>query len=506
MLLSPLSPSPPSRHHLHSPSFLHPFPHASSLPPPPILHPIPSSSNPCFLSIPSLLATISHSFLPNFPPHDPPPSSTPIPSPQYLPSPCFLSPFIPLFLPPPSSTPIPSSPIIFLPHASLSHPSRHHPPHFLPNFFLPHASFSLHLSPSRHHPHPIPSSQLSSSPCFLSPISPPPPATILHPHSSSQYLPTPCFLSPIPLSLPSLPRPLLPATILHPHSFLPNFFLPHASSLPSSPALPLQVSDTVVEPYNATLSVHQLVENTDETYCIDNEALYEICFRTLKLATPTYGDLNHLVSLTMSGVTTCLRYLTVAAVFRGRMSMREVDEQMLNVQNKNTAFFVEWIPNNVKTAVCDIPPRGLKMAGTFIGNTTAIQELFRRISDQFSAMFRRKAFLHWYTGEGMDEMEFTEAESNMNDLLCERRRKCGRIEADARASVNINRPSTLLTTSPPRRRRKGRAPFDSGRRAGKRELRRKVFCVRIPEPAPITSSVRRRCRRCSLPSFALIPL
>ena len=34
-------------------------------------------------------------------------------------------------------------------------------------------------------------------------------------------------------------------------------------------------------------------------------------------------------------------------------------------------------------------------------------------------MFRRKAFLHWYTGEGMDEMEFTEAESNENDLIAE---------------------------------------------------------------------------------------
>ena len=44
-----------------------------------------------------------------------------------------------------------------------------------------------------------------------------------------------------------------------------------------------KVSDTVVEPYNATLSVHQLVENTDETFCIDNEALYDICFRTLKV-------------------------------------------------------------------------------------------------------------------------------------------------------------------------------------------------------------------------------
>ena len=34
-------------------------------------------------------------------------------------------------------------------------------------------------------------------------------------------------------------------------------------------------------------------------------------------------------------------------------------------------------------------------------------------------MFRHKAFLHWYTGEGMDKMEFIEAESNMNDLVSE---------------------------------------------------------------------------------------
>jgi hypothetical protein len=70
----------------------------------------------------------------------------------------------------------------------------------------------------------------------------------------------------------------------------------------------LQVSDTVVEPYNATLSVHQLVENADEVFCIDNEALYDICFRTLKLTTPTFGDLNHLVSAVMSGVTCSLRF------------------------------------------------------------------------------------------------------------------------------------------------------------------------------------------------------
>jgi tubulin beta len=248
-----------------------------------------------------------------------------------------------------------------------------------------------------------------------------------------------------------------------------------------------KVSDTVVEPYNATLSIHLLVDSTDEVMVIDNEALYDICFRTLKLTTPTYGDLNHLVSATMSGVTCSLRfpgqlnadlrklavnlvpfirlhffmigfapltsrgsqvyrsltvpeltqqifdaknmmcasdprhgrYLTCSAIFRGRMSTKEVDEQMLNVKAKNNSYFVEWIPNNIKTAVCDIPPKGLKMACTFIGNSTAIQEMFKRVSEQFTLMFRRKAFLHWYTGEGMDEMEFTEAESNLSDLVTE---------------------------------------------------------------------------------------
>ncbi|KAK4476283.1 hypothetical protein MN116_001487 [Schistosoma mekongi] len=52
-------------------------------------------------------------------------------------------------------------------------------------------------------------------------------------------------------------------------------------------------------------------------------------------------------------------------------------------------------------------------------NVERSPELFKRVSEQFTAMFRRKAFLHWYTGEGMDEMEFTEAESNMNDLVSE---------------------------------------------------------------------------------------
>jgi len=220
---------------------------------------------------------------------------------------------------------------------------------------------------------------------------------------------------------------------------------------------------------------------------IDNEALYDICFRTLKVTSPTYSDLNQIVCQAMSGITTCLRfpgqlnadlrklavnmvpfprlhffmpgyaplcsqnnqayenltvadltgqifdarnmmaacdprhgkYLTVATIFRGKLSMKEVDAQMASVQSKNSPYFVEWIPNNIKVAVCDIPPKGLKMSATFIGNSTAVQQIFRRMTEQFQTMFRRKAFLHWYTGEGMDEMEFTEAETNIHDLISE---------------------------------------------------------------------------------------
>lgn len=54
------------------------------------------------------------------------------------------------------------------------------------------------------------------------------------------------------------------------------------------------------------------------------------------------------------------KYLTVAAYFRGKCSMKEIEENMLSVQNKNASYFVEWIPNNIQLAQCDIPPRNMK--------------------------------------------------------------------------------------------------------------------------------------------------
>lgn len=246
------------------------------------------------------------------------------------------------------------------------------------------------------------------------------------------------------------------------------------------------VSETVVEPYNSLLSVHQLVDNCDLTICIDNEALYDIAVRTLKIKSPGYKDLNELIAKVMCGVSTSLRfpgqlngdlrklgmnlvpfprlhflmpsfapfydpkartfqrlsvpeltsslfdkknllvasdprfgrYLTAACIFRGKVSSHEAENSVMQLQRKNSNLFVEWIPDNVSVSLCSVPPVGQPQAAVALANSTCMQELFKRNLDQFALMFKRRAFLHWYTGEGMDVMEFTEAESNTQDLMC----------------------------------------------------------------------------------------
>ncbi|KAF8622856.1 hypothetical protein AX15_006700 [Amanita polypyramis BW_CC] len=248
-----------------------------------------------------------------------------------------------------------------------------------------------------------------------------------------------------------------------------------------------KVSETVVEPYNALLSINQLVDNGDLTLCIDNEALYDICVGTLKMKSPSFENLNQQIARVMCGVSTSLRfpgqlngdlrklgmnlipfprlhflipsyapfydpsarsyerfstveltaslferknmlvacdprhgrYLTAATIFRGKISSREADVAIRDLQNKNSTQFVEWIPDNVSVSLVTVPPVGQTQAATALLNSTAIQEVFKRTLDSYSAMYKRRAFLHWYTGEGMDPMEFSEAESNVHDLIAE---------------------------------------------------------------------------------------
>ena len=69
-----------------------------------------------------------------------------------------------------------------------------------------------------------------------------------------------------------------------------------------------QVSTAVVEPYNSVLSTHSLLEHTDVAVMLDNEAVYDICRRSLDIERPTYTNLNRLVALVISSLTASLRF------------------------------------------------------------------------------------------------------------------------------------------------------------------------------------------------------
>merc|ERR1712128_246882 len=113
------------------------------------------------------------------------------------------------------------------------------------------------------------------------------------------------------------------------------------------------------------------------------------------------------------------KYLTASCGYRGPIETQEVDDEIAKIQQKMADDFVSWIPNNIKSAIISVPPEGCEMSSTFVANTTAIKGMFQRISAQFAKMYKRKAFLHWYKGEGMDEMEFQEADKNVRDLITE---------------------------------------------------------------------------------------